>query len=252
LTIIYQNMKIAMNTKITGALVLSLIFGQANAQLTASAPGAQDHTVKMSMKMEGLPAEYAAYGEQEITTYMKGERSKTEMASMMGSSTVFYDGKTMTSLTDAMGNKMGFTATKAELEATNKTEAGDKPKIEYVNEKKTIAGYECGKAIVTTVGKDKKENKATVWYTDKIKSNHSEASKARGRGSLDLSDLKGYPLSMEMNMNQNGMDVKIIMTATEVSTNPIDDSVFAISTEGYKMMTYKEMQEKQKAMMQGK
>jgi len=54
-----------------------------------------------------------------------------------------------------------------------------------------------------------------------------------------------------MSQNANGMDMKIIMTTTEILTGPIDDSVFVINTEGYTMMSYKEMMEKQKSMTSG-
>src|SRR5947209_13599186 len=73
-------------------------------------------TIKMSIKMEGLPAEYAAYGEYDITTYLKGDKSKTEVSNMMMNNQVYFDGKMVTSLTDAMGNKSGYTATKEEME----------------------------------------------------------------------------------------------------------------------------------------
>jgi hypothetical protein len=212
---------------------------------------AQDYTVKMNVKMEGLPPEYAAMGEQEIVTYLKGDKSKTEMTSMMGSNTVFFDGKVLTSLSDQMGNKTGFTATKEELEAMDKDKPKTKPAIQYTDEKKLIAGYECKKAVVTTVDADKKENKTTVWYTDKIKHDQSMASKARGRNSLDLSELKGYPLGMEMAMNNQGMEIKLNMMATEVTEGPLAESMFTPSTEGYKMMTYKEAQEMQKGMQRG-
>ncbi len=53
-------------------------------------------------------------------------------------------------------------------------------------------------------------------------------------------------------MNFQGTEAKVVMTATEVSTAAIDDATFTVNTDGYKMMTYKEMMEKQKAMMQGR
>ena len=91
--------------------------------LCASIAIAQDNfTFKMSVKMEGLPAEYAAYGEQEITTFTKGEKSKTEVNSMMFSSVSYSDGKTITVLSESMGNKTGFTATKAEMDAEDKND----------------------------------------------------------------------------------------------------------------------------------
>ncbi len=221
--------------------------------LSALSMNAQDYTIKMALKVEGLPAEYAAYGEQDLVTYIKGKNTKTEINSMMMNSTVYVDDSKMTSLTEAMGNKTGYTVTKAELDSMEKKEKSEAPKIEYTTEKKTIAGYECTKAIVTNVGKDKKEVKTVVWITDKINISESarKMRKASGRG-MDLGDLKGYPLGMESSMSQNGMDMKIVMTTTEVSTAAIPDSTFVINTEGYKMMSYKEAIEMSKRMGGGK
>src|SRR3954465_4938864 len=71
------------------------------------------YTIKMTMKMEGLPPEYAAMADQDITNYIKGDKFKSERTGMMGTSTLYMDADKITSLTDAMGNKMGFSATRA-------------------------------------------------------------------------------------------------------------------------------------------
>jgi hypothetical protein len=205
----------------------------------------ESYTMKMTVKTEGLPPEFSAYGEQDIVTYIKGEKSKTEVSSMMFNTVVYYDGKTMTSVSDAMGSKTGFVATKEELEA-DENKKKTKPTIEYTTEKRNIAGFDCSKAIITSMGDDKKEQKIIVWVTDKIKANSSHR-KASG-GMADFSDLKGTPLAMEMNKNYQGSDMKIVMTTTEVLTDPLDDSLFKVSTDGYTMMSYKEMKEKSKAM----
>ncbi|MCW3076724.1 MAG: hypothetical protein JWO32_1333 [Bacteroidetes bacterium] len=220
------------------------------AVLTCGFSYAQENvTVKMNVKVEGLPPEYAGFGEQEIVNSIKGDKHKSEMSSMMGSNITVFDGKKLTSLNEQMGSKTGYTATKEEMDADKaKDKAKEtKPKIEYTTDKKTIAGYECTKAIVTSVGKDKKENKMTVWVTDKIKTPESGKSGNR-RGMMDLGDLKGYPLEMEMSANQQGMDMKIMVTTSEVSTAPIDDSVFNVSTDGYKMSTYAEYKAEMKKM----
>lgn len=233
---------------------LQTVLASAALTLCTFTASAQDsYTIKMSVKVEGMPAEYAAYGEQEVTTYIKGNNTKTEISSMMFSSTVYYNETKLTSLSEAMGAKTGYVATKEELEAIEKGEKTEAPKIEYLTDKKTIAGYECTKAIVTSIGKDKKETKTTVWTTDKIALNENQKKmrKASGRG-MDLGDLKGYPLAMEANVNQNGMEMKMVMTATEVSTAVIPDSAFVVNTEGYKMMTYKEAMEMAKGMRGGK
>lgn len=217
--------------------------------ITACAIAQDNYTVKMSMKIEGLPPEYAGFGEQDMINYVKGDKYRNEISSMMITSVSSFDGKKLTSISEQMGNKSGYTATKEELDAAAKTDKPEtKPKIEYTTDKKTIAGYECTKAIVTTVEKDKKENKMTLWVTDKIKSTQAQGKKAGGRGMMmDFGDLKGYPLEFEMAQSQQGMDMKILITTTEVLTTPIDDATFNVSTEGYKMMTYKEWNDKMKA-----
>lgn len=226
------------------------------AAITASSAllNAQDtYTIKMSLKMEGMPAEYAAYGEQDIVTQVKGEKTKTEVSSMMFSSISYADGKSFTTLSESMGNKTGFTATKEEMDAEEKKAKDEvKPKIEYTTEKKTIAGYECTKAIITTLDKDKKENKVTVWFTEKLKASVSAAKRAARGGNLNFGDLKGVPLGIEASQSANGMELKMVMTATEVSTAAIDDSVFVPNTEGYTMSSYKDWMDKMKAMRGGK
>lgn len=213
----------------------------------------ESYTVKMTMKIEGLPPEYASMGEQDIVNYLKGEKYKTEMTSMMGTNTTSFDGKMMTSISDQMGNKSGFTASKAELDSMNKMAGPEsKPKIEYTQEKKVIAGYDCNKAILTTVSKDSKEQKIIVWITEKIKNTAARGKRTGGRGmQMDFGDLNGYPLQIEMTQNQNGGEMKIIMSAVEVNTSSIDDATFTVNTEGYTMMSYKEMQEKMKGMKRG-
>lgn len=216
--------------------------------LCAFIPAQENYTIKMSMKIEGLPPEYAGFGEQETVTYIKGDKTKTEISSMMFNQTVVFDGKKQTTLSDAMGNKTGYTASKEELDAMDKKEKPEtKPKIEYTSEKKIIAGQECVKAIITSTDKDKKDKTVIVWVTEKIKYDMSKNKKMGGRGMNDFGDLKGYPLEIEMSTNQNGMDMKILITATELSLTPVDDKVFNISTEGYTMMSLKEFMDKSKA-----
>lgn len=224
-----------------------IIWGFAFSLTLSTGAFAQDNiTVKMNIKVEGIPAEYAGMAEQEIVNYIKGDKTKSEMSSMMASNVTVFDGKKMTSLTEQMGNKTGYTATKEEMEADKDKNKGPKPKVEYTTEKKTIAGYECTKAIITSIGKDKKENKMIVWATEKIK--NPDLNKSGGRRGMDLGDLKGYPLEMEMAMTQQGMDMKVMVTTSEVLTSNIDDSVFTVSTEGYKMKTYVEQKEEMKKM----
>jgi general stress protein 26 len=212
---------------------------------TFSAGAQENYTIKMAMRMEGLPPEMAAMGEMEITNYIKGDKLKSETLGMMGGRTLLIDGEKMTSLNDRMGNKTGYTATRAELEEADKIKNNPKPKLNYTSEKKTIAGYECTKVVVTTL-REKEEMTSILWVTDKLNIKNNSLMRAQGgKDGLDLSELKGYPLAMEMNQSMNGQNLQMIMTATSVSAGPIDDAIFQLSTEGYRMMTYKEMMSRQ-------
>jgi hypothetical protein len=211
-----------------------------------TAAAQENYTIKMNVKAEGLPPEYASFAEQDIVTFVKGEKTRTDINSMMYNSTVWYDGKVLTSVNERAGSKTGFTATKEEMEA--ESDKPQKPTIEYLNEKKTVAGYECSKAIVTSKDKENNEKKMTVWYTDKIKIDPSHRRRSN-RGMTDLSELKGHPMAMEMSQPFQGGEMNLKITTTEVLTTPIDDAQFVVNTEGYKMMSYKEAKETMK--MQG-
>lgn len=208
-----------------------------------------NYTVKMSVKTEGLPAEYASFGELEMVSYVKGDKTKTETSSMMFSSVVYFDGAKITNLSESMGNKTGYTATKEEIDGLDKNKNETKPKIEYVNDKRTIAGYECSKAVITSIDKEQKEQQTIVWFTEKLKPANNTVRKASRRGmGNDLSELKGLPLAVEGTMKMQGMEVKTIMTATDISTSNIDDSIFIPNTEGYNMLSFKAYQEKMRMM----
>lgn len=214
--------------------------------LTALSLNAQikEGYILYDMKIEGLPPEQAAMmGDMETKVTFKNGKALTEVTSMMFSQQMVVDETGMTMLMEQMGNKIAMKQTKEEMEkaeAKVKDKPAD-PKIEYTNETKTIAGYECKKAIITTVGKDKKEEKMEMWYSDKFENPNKEG---KGRGQNVMKGLKGMPF--EYAGGQGGMKFK--MTAKEVSTDPVADSKFVLSTEGYKVMTADEL----KAMQGGK
>lgn len=196
------------------------------------------------MKIEGLPPEQAAMiGDMETKVTFKNGKSLSEMTSMMFTNQTLADDKGMLLLMEQMGNKIAVKQTKEEMEkeeAKQKDKPAD-PKIEYTTETKMIAGYECKKAIVTLIGKDKKEDKMEVWYCDKFENTNKEG---KGRGQGFMKGLKGMPF--EYAGGQGAMKFKLV--AKEVSVEPVADSKFELSTDGYKLMTMEEL----KAMQGGK
>jgi hypothetical protein len=226
-----------MKKLFTSLAVVALSALSLNAQI-------KEGYILYDMKVEGLSAEQVAmFGDMETKVTFKNGKALTEVSSMMFSQQMLVDEKGMISLIESMGNKMAVKQTKEEMakeEAKIKDKPAD-PKIEYINETKTIAGYECKKAIVTMVGKDKKEEKMEIWYSDKFENNNKEG---KGRGQSFMKGLNGMPF--EYAGGQGGMKFK--MVAKEVSTEPVADSKFELSTDGYKLMTTDEL----KAMQGGR
>jgi GLPGLI family protein len=192
--------------------------------------------VLYDMKFEGLPAEQAAMmGDMETKITFKDKKVLTEMTSMMFTNQTAVDEIGMTMLMEQMGNKIAVKQTKAEMEkeAAKAKKTAD-PKIEYTNETKMIAGYECKKAMVTLTIKDKKEETMEIWYSEKFENPNNEG---KGKGQGFMKGLKGMPF--EYSGGQGGMKMKMI--AKEVSVDPVSDSKFNLSVDGYKLMTMDEL-----------
>jgi GLPGLI family protein len=187
----------------------------------------QEGSVTYLMAMEGIPPEQAAMmGDMETKIYYKDKKSLTEMSSMMMSYKTLNDENGSLILMDQMGNKFFTRVSKEELDKAANDNKDKEPKIEYLNETKTIAGYECKKAIVTGKGKEG-EVKMDVWYSEKVPY-VSQGGGGRKGGEM-FKGLKGMP--MEFTIKQGPMNIK--MTAKEVSFDKVPDSKFVLSTEGY-------------------
>jgi GLPGLI family protein len=186
------------------------------------------------MTVEGVPPEQASFFKgMETKIFFKGEKSRTETNSAFGSYIVVTDEKQMIMLMDQMGQKQFVKMSKEEMEKENKKRPD--PKITYTDEKKTIAGYECKKAVVESKDEKGTDEKTDVWYCEQLPYKHV------GRGGDKFKGLKGAAL--EFDMAQGPMKIK--MAATEVSKSPVADSKFVISTDGYteiKMEDLKKMQ----------
>ena len=171
-----------------------------------------------------------------LKTYIKNGKSRTESNMGMYKSITIGDSKKPDGtvvLMEIMGNKYEM---KVDDKMKKEAEA-DKPEIKYLTGTKTIAGYDCKEAQMTT--KDKKSGNTytiDIYYTDQL----PMSSDAKFKG------LKGFPLSY--NMSQNGM--KFTMTATAVTKQSVPDSMFVVPS-GYKVMTPEEMQKDMMSHMGG-
>lgn len=195
----------------------------------------KEGTIIYEMKLEGIPAEQAAMlGNMETRITFKGEKSLTELSSLVFSQKIAVTPEGMTMLMDQMGNKIAMKQTKAELDkaAQENKENQAEPKITYSDQTKTIAGQVCKKATITTLDENKNEKQLEVWYSDKF------ANPNKGNNEQDITrGLKGLPFEFASTMGP--MTIK--MNAKSVSTTAVDDAVFVLSTEGYQVLSAEEI-----------
>lgn len=196
-------------------------------------------TIKFSLTYEDLPAEMAAMEAMlpdEMTTIIKGDKSRLEQSMGMGMSSVTITDMKKGSgivLMDMMGKKIAMEMTKDELEKMNKKKATEKkPEFKYTDETKEIAGYKCKKAIIVMEGAGELE----VYYTEDLPSGANK----------QFEGLKGFPL--EYKIAQGPMKIKV--SATSVKTEKVDKNLFEMP-DGYDKMSFEEFQKQMGGMMGG-
>lgn len=157
--------------------------------------------------------------------WFKGSEMMMRMPTAMGMETkVLIKESEMYILMDILGNRMAIKSSREEMKGN--TKAGKNYKLKsFLDEKKTIAGYECKKAIMTT---DSGEE-MVLWYTDKLA--------VDGAWYYQMDGITGCP--MEFSASTNGLTFKMI--AVEVKDEKPADALFVVPAD-YKVMTQEEMQ----------
>lgn len=213
------------------SIVAAVFIG--TAAFTQETEGHVSYNVEFSSKQPEMQMSIGMLQGSKLEMYFTEGKSRTEMkiGTMMQTTTV-VDGKKKEMLV-LMSGIMGKKAMTQALKKPEET--AEKPKVELVDETKEIAGYACKKAIVS----DETGNSYTFWYTDKIKAT------GEGQKYFDGKGLPGFPLQMEI--SQQGMDIK--MTATAYEKLPKKHAFFDLSIpEGYQKMTQEEMEKMMRGM----
>ena len=159
------------------------------------------------------------------TVYLKGNLSRSEMASALFSSTTIHDSKTGSAvvLREVSGQKLLIRMSAENLAEKNRRYQG----INFVNtsESKTIAGYKCTKAEATLSD----GSKFTVYYTTDIIPENKEYD-------YQFRNLNGLPLEYELTQG----NLRIKYTVSKINLNPVPASKFDIPKAGYRELTYEE------------
>ena len=157
--------------------------------------------------------------------YIKGNKTRSEMVSSLGSQSTIVDSKTgnVVVLKEYGEQKYMITMTPANWKEANKRYEG--VTFSYENDFKTIAGYKCQKAI----GKLKDGSTFTVYYTTELIPENYEFQYSN-------KTLPGLAMEYESAIGS----LKVTYTVSRISFNPVPASKFDLPKTGFRVMTYEE------------
>ncbi|MFZ4058553.1 MAG: hypothetical protein ACOYKE_10465 [Ferruginibacter sp.] len=157
--------------------------------------------------------------------YIKGGLSRTDMVSALGSESTLYDTKTGEAiiLKEYSGQKLMISLTKDDWISKNKKYQG----VQYTfqDETKTIAGYECKKAIAKLAD----GNTITVFYSTGFNLMNKEYEQL-------FKNLPGIPMQYEFIKGK----MKFSYTLSKMDLSPLMNSKFEAPKTGFRVITYQE------------
>lgn len=159
------------------------------------------------------------------TVFVKGNRTRTEMVSSLGTQATVIDGakNTITIIKDYGTQKYLINLTPANWQEMNAKYQGIR--FNLVDSSKQILGYNCKKAVgILTDG-----TPVNVWYTTDIVSDNKNIS------ALSQS-LPGLPMEYEASMG----NINITYTVSRINFSPVPVAKFDLPRSGYRIMTFEE------------
>jgi GLPGLI family protein len=185
-------------------------------------------TYKITIEGSSVTDELRAMMPKTMTLTIKGNIAKMDMVMGMGKTSAITnaDEKTSINMVDMMGQKYAVKSTSEDI--AKEMENAKDYQVEFSNETKEIAGYNCKKAIVRHVSDG---TEIIVYYTEDL-----------GTGAMNFDnpqfkDIKGIMLEFEMPNPEFSMH----FIATTVEEKNVSDSEFTIP-EGYQIKTKEEFQ----------
>ena len=159
------------------------------------------------------------------TVYLKGNKSRTEMVSSLGTQATVIDGSknTIVVLKEYGDQRYLIELTPADWKDANKRYEG--VSFSFLDETKTILGYTCKKAL----GKLADGTTFSVWYAPDLVPENREFQSAN-------KSLPGLAMEYEASMGK----LNVTYTVSKISLSPVPASKFDLPKSGYRIMTYAE------------
>ncbi len=157
--------------------------------------------------------------------YLKGNSSRSEMTSSLGTQATIIDGKTgdVTVLKDYGEQKYMIKMTPANWQQSNKKYEGIN--FTYLNEYKTIAGYNCQKATGNLLD----GSTFNVYFTKELLPVNKDFQYLN-------KNLPGLALQYEATLGK----MMVTYTVSTINFNPISQTKLDLPKSGYRVMTYEE------------
>jgi GLPGLI family protein len=159
------------------------------------------------------------------TVYLKGNKSRTEMVSSLGTQSTIIDGSknVITILKEYGDQKYLINLTPANWKEAN--QKNEKVDFSYTDETKTILSYNCKKAI----GKLADGTTFTVWYaTDLVPDNKDFQYVNRA--------LPGLAMEYESNVG----NFRVTYTVSKINLSPVPAAKFDLPKSGFRVLNYEE------------
>jgi GLPGLI family protein len=157
--------------------------------------------------------------------YLKSNSSRSDMISSLGTQATIVDGKTgnVTVLKEYGEQKYMITMTRENWKESNKKYEGIK--FTYVEEYKTIAGYNCQKAVGTLTD----GSTFNVYFTRDLVPVNKDFQYLN-------KNLPGLAMQYEATLG----NMLVTYTVSSINLNPVQQSKFDLPKSGYRVMTYEE------------
>jgi GLPGLI family protein len=157
--------------------------------------------------------------------YLKGSSSRSEMVSSLGTQATIIEAKTgnVTILKDYGEQKYMISMTPENWKESNKKYEGIS--FTYLDEYKTIAGYNCQKAV----GKLADNSTFTVYFTKDLVPVNKDFQYLN-------KNLPGLAMQYEASLGK----LIVTYTVSSINFNPVPQAKFDLPKSGYRVMTYEE------------
>jgi GLPGLI family protein len=203
-------------------VVATLVFVKADAQRRLT-----EATITYAIKFDGEsnPMLDELLKGTSSVVYLKGQSSRSDMISPLGSQSTIIDGKTggAVLLKDFGGQKYMIRMTPDNWKEMNSS--FNNLTYSLKPETKTILGHICKKAIVALSGKESVE----VYYTEDIIPTNKDFQYLN-------KNLPGLVMEYQAKMG----NIAVTYSIKDINFNPVPQVKFDLPTSGYRVMTYDE------------